>query len=135
MAGRVRKLLTLNRVAAADELSLEEADLAHHLAIEVALADPALRLDGAQVDVDAEHALELLAHAGGRLATHDGAAGLDQGADLADELGAGGAQLLHGGDLRLDRLDVVLGALRHLAELRLRLAAEGKRQLRDRRAR
>ena len=44
------------------------ADLGHQLAVEVALADAALRLDEAQVDVEAEHALELLAQAVGQLA-------------------------------------------------------------------
>src|SRR5262245_64222150 len=108
MAGRVRKLLTLNRVAAADELSLEEADLAHDLAIEIALADPALRLDEAQVDIDAEHALELLAHAVGQLSAQDRAAPLYQRADLTDELWPRRPQLLHGLDLRLDGFHVFL---------------------------
>ena len=65
-----------------------------------------------RVDVDAEHALDLLADAVGKLAADPCAARFDQRADLADELRPGGAQLLHGLDLRLHGLHVGRRALR-----------------------
>src|SRR5262245_51396678 len=125
----------LDAAVAAQQLGFEEADLAHDLAVEIALAHPALRPDEAQIDVEAEHALELLAHAVGQLAADNGAARFDQRADLADEFGPRRAQLLHALDLRLQRLDVLLGALGHLAGLRRRRAPEGQGHLRPSRAR
>src|SRR5215468_6307098 len=100
MRGRWKRAARgLDGAVAANELGLEEADLAHDLAVEVALAQPALRLDETQIDVDAEHPLELLAHAVGEFTAQERTAGLDQRAHLADEFGAGGTQFCHGGDL------------------------------------
>src|SRR5205823_7787988 len=101
----------LDGVATAHQLGLEEADLAHDFPVEIALAHPALRLDEAQIDIEAEQPFDLLAYAVRQLAADDGAARFDEGAHLADELGSRGAQLLHGGDLLLDGLEVVLRAL------------------------
>src|SRR5581483_5108907 len=133
--GSVRSECALDAVGAAAELGLEVADVGHDLAVEVALAHAALRLDEAQVDVEAQDPFELLARAVGQLAAEQRAARFDQRADLADELGAGLAQLLHRRDLLLHRLHVLLGALGRLAGLRHLRPAEGKRHLRRRRPR
>src|SRR5262249_36825290 len=101
-----------NTVVAADNLGLEKAELRREFPVEVALAGPALRLDEAQIDIEAEPVFELLARAIGKLTANEGAARFDHLADFADEFGSGRAHLFQHRHLRLERLQIVLAALR-----------------------
>ena len=49
----------LNGIVATQKLRVERAELGYQLAIKVALADPALGLDEAKIDVDPEQGLDL----------------------------------------------------------------------------
>src|SRR5262245_12676721 len=101
-----------NAVVAADTLGLEKTELGPELAVEGALANPALGLDEAQVDIEAEQAFELLADAIRQLAAQQGAALLDHAADLAHELGSGIAHFLDDRNSGLERGAVILCTLR-----------------------
>ena len=105
---------------------MERAELGYQLAIEVALADPALGLDEAKIDVDSEQRLDLRSYSVGQFSAHECAAALDETADLADEGRAGGTKPLQRGNLALHGVAVARRALRQLAAFEDVRAAKGR---------
>jgi hypothetical protein len=101
----------LDRIVAAQELGSEEAEVGHKLAIEIPLAQPALHLDEAQIDVEAKYILELMTRGIRELTAQPAAPCLNKRADLADELRSSVAKLLETRDLSFDGFHVFFGAL------------------------
>src|SRR5262245_49764272 len=108
----------LDRVVASYPLGPQETEAGHELALEIALAEPALRPEEPQVEVKPELVPELLAHIVGQLAAEPFAAHLDQDADLADGLRARCTELFEHRDLLLDGPLIILRALRPVAQVR-----------------